>query len=516
MPRAARSMVSAYFNGSIHLFGGHPDSRQWVEYNVQNDSFIDHGATALSMDIIGANQFYTQIHDVVYWFDYRYQTSSFTVPNMIIYNLRTERFLNNVTMPTNNYYTCLTSSVALNLLFVFEGITVLIYNISNSSWNVSLPPMHKATTDCCAFNSDKLWGIGGDPQNIQKISLNKISRKYPDYWDFNSQDLISPVDYGAQAISYDNSILILGGMSGVHTMKDIQRIDCLSGNVKLIGYLNYAVYYGSRIMVIEHNVRYYIFGGNNDEDLNGALDGDIKTVQYLDLLTASPIASPTEHPTNAPSNLPSSPTTTIPTTVPVTIPPTTVPTIVSITMQMSSTSIMLSHETANINNDLRTTIPIMIHITEVEARQDLETKFHIFLYSLASLFIILSFVGLVHAKYIHQNDFFRISLIFNVGLQIADMCSDCFFVINLRTHIHETGDVYFIVVVISIFLIVMPVIFSIGQLWHHLNKYWTKNNRINMWITQYSKYLYLLSFLTGSSFSSVYLLNCNFCTLSIF
>eukprot|EP01083_Nonionella_stella_P195637 720516_1 len=386
---------------------------------------------------------------------------------------------------------CLTSND--KILFVLGGFysetslrTVGILNISENTWMYSYMQTSRHYHSCVVDPvRNELWAIGGVNKknsynsvylkSVERISIENVTHNS---WEY-TQDLMQQVHY-TTAVLYRNVILIVGGSSAADRLysNKVQVIDCVSGNVTLGGYLNYAVYGAATILV---DNRLFMFGG-------AANSGEgFQKWQYLDLPTQIPTASPSYNASN------------------------------TMNETNNSTSIKTTHYSRTSVTKYSTASPINDHSSQIyqatHSRQDLEKIFHVFFVSFASFVIIISLIGYIHSKYIHQNDFFRISLMFTAALQTADMFSDCFFTWNLSTHMNDS---YLIITVISIFLIVMPAIISIGQLWCHLSSHWAKCNRINIWIVQYGKYLYLLSFISGSSFTAVSLFNCNFCSLSIF
>eukprot|EP01083_Nonionella_stella_P088059 245196_1 len=406
----------------------------------------------------------------------------------------------------------------------------VVYNIHNRTWNNSTNiPISVAYTSCNVVNS-VLYLIGGAQLVGTYHATSANTRVYFDTvltinvsavldtsasWDIMNATLSEKRSHH-RSVVVDDMIYVVGGLGGVAAPHSVDIINTVSQRIYFDSNLIIGVY---DMALISVNHVLYSFGGLQTES-----HGSTEHFQYAIILpptnAPSPISSPISSTTIYPSTS-SSQSSMTQTNESMIIESTTNEASTKQSIINESTTIVLNATQppteAIVTQQFLTTITE--HVSQVEIRHDLETTFHLFMCLLVLLFTGVSIIGWIHSKCIHPNDFFQVSHIFSVALQISDMCSDCFFVINLSTHIGETEDgfnSYFFATAISISLIVIPAIISVAQLWHHLNKYWVNNNRINRWIAQYSKYLYLLSFVTGSAFTSVCLVNCNFCTLSVF
>eukprot|EP01084_Bolivina_argentea_P175128 303324_1 len=521
MPRENYDMAIGYYDNSIYLLGGYIHQFQLIEYDIGTNKMIDHGENKLPTKVYGEAQYYSVSNNIIFMIDH-------FGANLFTFDLTTLSFINDgnnihFNIPYNvSTEACIASTD--EFLYIVGGRnseniflnTLQIFTISTNEWSTTTPAMKSkrgALTCNIHPQNNMLYAIGGTVEiieskggldTVEAILINTANIDNQE-WEYLGGHLIHPVSF-ARSIIYRTSILVLGGIfqgetNAYYDWGAIQVIDITTGMISLGGGMG-ADYKHSAIIA---NDIIYVFGG-----YNAAQGRD--TWKYFII----PSSSPTDVPTTSLPTDSTSPTllpTDLPTTLTATASPTdSAPTLLStdLTTDIPASAPMISTQQSD---DFATTFSE--NIDGVEARKDLEVKFHVFLYLLFSFFILVSIIGFIHAKYIHQNDYFRISLIFATGLQISDMLSDLFFVINLWTHIYENVS-YLVVVVISISLIVVPVAISIGQLWFHLNKHWTQNNRINGWIAQYSKYLYLLSFISGSSFTAISLFNCNFCSLPIF
>eukprot|EP01084_Bolivina_argentea_P076852 139328_1 len=150
----------------------------------------------------------------------------------------------------------------------------------------------------------------------------------------------------------------------------------------------------------------------------------------------------------------------------------------------------------------------------------------LFRYICGGMIIIISviiLVGFFHAKRIKINDFFNLKYCVMAAIQFYDILSDCFVAIKISTFIDTDYDHYkcledpfLIMLLISVCCIVIPVILSVAQLFHHSHKYWITNYRLSAWFANNALWLYTLSFITGSSFSAVSMLNSHLFSLDLF
>merc|ERR1712157_10151 len=62
----------------------------------------------------------------------------------------------------------------------------------------------------------------------------------------------------------------------------------------------------------------------------------------------------------------------------------------------------------------------------------------------------------------------------------------------------------------------IPVLISLYQLYRASSKKWIENNRIREWLKTYTKLLYMVSIVTGSSFSAIQIFNSNLFGLDVF
>eukprot|EP01084_Bolivina_argentea_P256088 431035_1 len=158
-------------------------------------------------------------------------------------------------------------------------------------------------------------------------------------------------------------------------------------------------------------------------------------------------------------------------------------------------------------------------------RVKLQLTFKPFIIGLIILILMIGIIGYIHAKCIRINDFFQLSYVIACGVQVLDTVSDFFFTIHLSTHIGQYDndnqysndtDPFLIVFALSVAFLIVPIAISVGQLFHYSNKHWITDDRLSGYLSRNTKYLYVLSFLTGNAFSAISISNSNLFSLKIF
>ena len=120
----------------------------------------------------------------------------------------------------------------------------------------------------------------------------------------------------------------------------------------------------------------------------------------------------------------------------------------------------------------------------------------------------IALIGLIDAKAIRKNDYFRIGALLSFYMQTMDMISDCFFVASIHVQNKiELDDAYTIIFYLSILFIVVPAMTALFQLYFYARRKWLENDHTRAWLSKFSTLLLLLSVVTGSSFAATSLLN---------
>eukprot|EP01084_Bolivina_argentea_P022758 42324_1 len=166
-------------------------------------------------------------------------------------------------------------------------------------------------------------------------------------------------------------------------------------------------------------------------------------------------------------------------------------------------------------------------------QESLQSIVNAFPYANIAVIVPFSFIaitGFMDAKFLRMNDVFSITKIIQPLFQTLDAMSDvflCYEVSVMYDYAQENQFVYLILLIFMAMFLFIPISFSIIQLATISNKYWindknesvfyvVNNAAIRVWFAKYVYFLYILSVLTGSSFSATSLFNSNLYGLSIF
>ena len=159
--------------------------------------------------------------------------------------------------------------------------------------------------------------------------------------------------------------------------------------------------------------------------------------------------------------------------------------------------------------------------------RDLNTWFNWVLWSILALIAFMVIVGSVDAKKVRRNELFAWTSIVSFGFYSIDFFSDFFFSMKLylfmidENHgIDEYQLTYTILFSCSITFIVIPLILNLFQLHKELSK-WLEDpilcrTEAPAWILSFTRLLYFVSIISGSSFSAVALFNTNLFQLKVF
>ena len=233
--------------------------------------------------------------------------------------------------------------------------------------------------------------------------------------------------------------------------------------------------------------------------------------QWEDIdVTYCPTQIPTSNPTTNPTIQP---------TIDPTIPPTNTPSL------LPTKSYIISSTIYDIITENRTDTASVLTTREdyysdtksaKDLTDDLNDQFETALIALLIVFSISLILGYLHSRYVSINHFFGLGSLISVVLNIMDMISDLFFTVQaeiLRDFNEPSTEIIF---VLSCCFLVIPVILSVIQLWHQMHKHWLKNDKLRHWLSEYNKYLFAASIVSGSSFSAIDLFNSNLLSLEVF
>eukprot|EP01084_Bolivina_argentea_P284660 487939_1 len=246
-----------------------------------------------------------------------------------------------------------------------------------------------------------------------------------------------------------------------------------------------------------------------------------------DPTTGNPTTTPTNDPTNEPTFTrdPTEDPTTDPTFDPTTDPtydPTEIPTFIPTQTPTNKPTLKITtkHPTGDGQQTEPTTDPTYntINTEEEYARSDEFAKqearniilqnMTVILGGFLFFIIVLSFI---YSRKWKQNDFYRLSALITAALHMLDMVSDVSFCLQTTAHPDfNSSTSLFIIFTGSAIFILLPLSLSLYQLHSVINKKWMNaSSELKGWIHDNVTILYLLSFLTGSSFTAIELCHSN-------
>jgi len=340
LPRSTSGAVLCYNESdqTLHILGGQENPRQWVEYDVQQNQFLDHGQQVLPDDITmldtehneHSSTYWAQISGILYYIHDHDGTEghnrNFRINQMSLDDIGQANsmvFWQDIPYDTQTWDHCMTAHEDKLIVvggmipgWVGKGVkNMAMYDFTTQQWLTGLPLMQqRRQKPACVVNTveNALYVSGGEHfgalDSIEKVSLTNIASQA---WQYIADKLTVGV-YGHVMIydAVDNTIFVIGGWDQSVARNEIQRIDCETGVVTAMGALEIAVARPA-FVYIAHLRRIYLFGGKV-ADATGT-----NQMQIVELSTVAPTletATPTQLPT--PSPKPTAPPTLYPTQIP--------------------------------------------------------------------------------------------------------------------------------------------------------------------------------------------------------
>eukprot|EP01084_Bolivina_argentea_P291736 501423_1 len=283
LPRAGAQMAVSYFDNKIYLIGGAVNPKQLMIFDVFDHQItVDQGINAISHNIDGRAQYYTQVNEILYMIR----------DNVIAtYNMKTKVFnptLISMTISQDSPgFACLASTE--EYLFIVGGYNgayisaVQALEISSTTWVPGISNMLFARDDAaCIVHpvTDELFVISGIDGTIYPIGIEKLfvgNNIQSQIWQFVNH--VYAVYRRARAVAYKNYILLIGGSFETINVigQFISVIDIFTGAVTIGGHLNTNIANPGAIIV---NNDIYLFGGDTSFDDK---DYDVNTIQYWPL-----------------------------------------------------------------------------------------------------------------------------------------------------------------------------------------------------------------------------------------
>eukprot|EP01084_Bolivina_argentea_P046115 84899_1 len=325
LPRNDYEMACGYYNQSIYLLGGYENGKQLIEYNILSAQMIDHGITALAIQpnesisrFSQMSQFYTQKGDTLYMLNEdENKLFSFELKTKLM-----DSYWNNIDVPGSVIHSaCLT--LADTHLFIVGGsyrsgstsFEFKMLDFKSNIWTSESELYVQRADHACIIHPvrKELYAIGGyktnvDLEHVYLQSVERINIENVDQNDWNwFGDLLHKTSGGRAIIfnRFDDIILVFGGFYYDSTdsyrtvINEVQVIDCISGTVTSGGFLDYAVY-GSSVIIVDSI--FYMFGGMRGSHTGSFSSHSINSWQYLNLQTQQPTNQPTTNPTSLPSD----------------------------------------------------------------------------------------------------------------------------------------------------------------------------------------------------------------------
>eukprot|EP01083_Nonionella_stella_P226282 803775_1 len=306
-------------NNTIWILGGYPyngDPQSLISYDIVSNLFTDYTVTALSDDVWGWGDFYTQIDDILYMIDPLGEKLS-------TFNVNTAQFTyyyQNIDIPLGALnYGCL-ASIDDALFVLGAGPTpslldpkkhVQVLNLTTRTWIVS-PEVdylnQSRTRSSCIVHpyNNALYAIGGYTETIEKLYVGDLAHLSQYNWEF-IDSLPHPISH-LRSVVYENDIVSIGGYNSVTGARnEVFVIDVTSDTVRLSGFMAFDCQTAG--FILARNVL-YSFGGskisNQFQYLNMSEQTHRPTADpTLQPSTAPTTASPTEYPSASPTTYPS-------------------------------------------------------------------------------------------------------------------------------------------------------------------------------------------------------------------
>ena len=159
--------------------------------------------------------------------------------------------------------------------------------------------------------------------------------------------------------------------------------------------------------------------------------------------------------------------------------------------------------------------------------EDVGTWFNWVLWSVIGIVAFMVIVGYGDAKKLRKNELFEWNAILSFGFYSIDFFSDLFFSMKLYLfmiddshNIDEYQLIYTLLFCFSIAFIFIPLLLNLFQLHNELSKWLIdpilSRTEAPVWILSFMRLLYLVSIISGSSFSAIALFNSNLFQLRVF
>jgi hypothetical protein len=306
LPREDRGMAVGYYDDSLYLFGGDDYKQQLVEYDMNNNTFIDHGSSNLSVNEFGRGVYFTQMNSTTL-----YTIQYWAGDTISVYDLPSLSYSAlNTTIPTAvTYDGCIASSETpsprlyitggYNSLYPNDGSldSVQVFDLDTETWlNVSSMQYARHYHGCIVVD-DMLYVMGGyyngpesnDARYVYEVEVINTTNIEEAEWEVIGN--YTAYSFGVTAV--DGVIYMVGGIVDVDFIDTVYTIDTATNNVSLHGDELPSALCSMPIVAVDHVI--YGFGGRFWSDYKDSW------MSYNTLPTPEPTKSPTAEPTLPPS-----------------------------------------------------------------------------------------------------------------------------------------------------------------------------------------------------------------------
>eukprot|EP01084_Bolivina_argentea_P179865 310780_1 len=298
MPLEDSNMAIGFFNSFIYLIGGITNQKSVTRYDADVDEFW-FDTNAVSQNVYGFAQFYTQVGAQIFMIDY-YGTY------LNVYSMETQTLIPNWSnIPRRvNEYGCLTASN--HYLLVIGGVDNSFYpldyvqalDLNTNQWFQASPMIEPRDSLSCVYDdaTQKVFAIGGFGNSgalntVEYIVSDPREIMEHNTWTMMNEQLSEGI-YESRAISFNGWIWIIGGSTD-SKIDTVHIIDPVADSISVSPQtLSYAV---SSPSVVLFRSTLMSFGGITNPFKS--LDIWMKYIQPTTQPTMEPTLEPTLEPT---------------------------------------------------------------------------------------------------------------------------------------------------------------------------------------------------------------------------
>lgn len=246
-PTFPANMAVGSYNQSLFLLSGEDNGTpSFYQYNINQNTFMDHTSNVISTTITGSAQYFCQINHILYMISPSATFYAFDMKNLIF-----DGYWNNINIPSDVATNACLATDTLHL-FVIGGDNryTKILNISGLNW-INGADMRRSRYDHgCMYHPERqeIYVVGGYSNALS--SWERILK--PDVFDNGNQyTLYNNLQWPTANIFivwYSDYILIVGDSScesGGVNCRSIQMINCIDTTTSTPSGVTYDLQFGS-------------------------------------------------------------------------------------------------------------------------------------------------------------------------------------------------------------------------------------------------------------------------------